>query len=215
MKTINRILFSGLPALAIALSVASLPALASELAVPNTFTAGSRAVAADVNANFSAVQNAVNDNDARITTNESMIDDNSNALAQLSQADGVAYSASANNVIFINTTDTVVKTLTLSAPVDGHAVISFNAWFICTSSAACTPRCSIGEGSTTISTTNFTIDSVIPSGYGSLALTYALPVTAGNNTAINVVCDAFAGTGSIGDPSIVAAFSASNVTAGS
>lgn len=43
---------------------------ASELTIPNSFTAGTAAVADEVNANFSAVATAVNDNDARIAALE-------------------------------------------------------------------------------------------------------------------------------------------------
>lgn len=43
------------------------------MTIPNTFTAGTPAVAAQVNANFSAVKTAVDDNDARITTNAAAI----------------------------------------------------------------------------------------------------------------------------------------------
>jgi len=46
---------------------------AADLTIPNTFTAGTPAVAADVNANFSAVESAVDDNNANITTNASNI----------------------------------------------------------------------------------------------------------------------------------------------
>ena len=45
------------------------PLQASSLVVPKSFTAGTPAVAADVNANFTAVQTSVDDNDTRITTN--------------------------------------------------------------------------------------------------------------------------------------------------
>ncbi len=46
---------------------------ASSADIPNTFTAGSTAVAAEVNANFTAVKDAIDDNDSRITTNEADI----------------------------------------------------------------------------------------------------------------------------------------------
>lgn len=55
--------------LALSLSVA-MPAAASDLTIPNSFTAGTSAVAAEVNANFTAVETAVDDNDSRITTLE-------------------------------------------------------------------------------------------------------------------------------------------------
>lgn len=193
-----------LPA-AFAMLVMALPAAATDLTVPNSFTSGSPARAADVNANFAAVEAAVTDNDTRITAND-------DAIVQLSMENAVAYSRSANNVTFTDATDRVVKALTVFAPIDGYVTVSFNSWFICTSSAACTPRCSIGEGGTTINTNFFTIDSVPSNGYGSLALTYAQPVSAGDTT-INVVCDTFAGSGSIGDASMIATFSATNHTA--
>jgi hypothetical protein len=40
--------------------------VASELTIPHTFTSGTPALAAQVNANFAATREAVNDNDARI-----------------------------------------------------------------------------------------------------------------------------------------------------
>lgn len=46
---------------------------ASSAEIPNTFTAGTTAFAAEVNANFTAVKAAIDDNDSRITTNEADI----------------------------------------------------------------------------------------------------------------------------------------------
>lgn len=46
---------------------------AGSVTVPHTFTAGSPAVAAEVNANFSAVETAVDDNDARIAALEAAL----------------------------------------------------------------------------------------------------------------------------------------------
>jgi len=46
---------------------------ADNLSVPNTFSAGSKAVAAEVNENFSAVSAAVNDNDSRIAALEAAL----------------------------------------------------------------------------------------------------------------------------------------------
>ena len=49
---------------------------AADLTIPNTFTAGTPAVAADVNANFTAVESAVDDNNTNITTNATGITTN-------------------------------------------------------------------------------------------------------------------------------------------
>lgn len=46
---------------------------AAEVAVPNTFTGGTRAVAAEVNANFSAIATEVNDNHSRIAALEAAV----------------------------------------------------------------------------------------------------------------------------------------------
>jgi len=52
--------------IALAVILISIGANAGPLTTPNTFAAGTPAVAAEVNANFSAVETEVNDNDARI-----------------------------------------------------------------------------------------------------------------------------------------------------
>lgn len=48
-------------------------ALASDYTIPNTFTSGSAAVAADVNANFSAAKTAIDDNNAQIQTKQNRV----------------------------------------------------------------------------------------------------------------------------------------------
>ena len=60
-------------------------AVAAPLTVPNMFTAGSAAVAAEVNGNFNAVQTAVNDNDARVAALEAA---NEQLQAQLNLLSG-------------------------------------------------------------------------------------------------------------------------------
>jgi hypothetical protein len=51
---------------------AGMSATAGPVVIPNEFVAGQTAVAADVNENFSALESAVNDNDARIANLESL-----------------------------------------------------------------------------------------------------------------------------------------------
>jgi hypothetical protein len=70
-STIRRILFYCSSFLVILGGLlASYAATADELTTPNTFAAGEPAVAADVNENFSAIETAVNDNNARIAAME-------------------------------------------------------------------------------------------------------------------------------------------------
>ncbi|MFZ1984577.1 MAG: hypothetical protein WAU91_09190 [Desulfatitalea sp.] len=59
---------------------------AGEVTIPNIFTAGTPAVAADVNENFAAVKAAIDDNAANIDTNTSDSDANAAAIADHSQS---------------------------------------------------------------------------------------------------------------------------------
>lgn len=56
-------------------------ASAGDLAIPNTFNAGERAVAEDVNTNFTAVETAVDDNNLRINGNTADIATNESEIA--------------------------------------------------------------------------------------------------------------------------------------
>jgi len=74
-------------------------AFAADVTIPNTFSAGSPAVAADVNANFSAVKTAVDDNNARVTTNSTNITNATNGISAntasaATNASGIASNAS-------------------------------------------------------------------------------------------------------------------------
>lgn len=58
------------------LSIASMASMASSAIVPNTFTSGTAAVAADVNENFTSLKTAIDDNNGRVTsleTNEASV----------------------------------------------------------------------------------------------------------------------------------------------
>jgi hypothetical protein len=57
----------------LAATVTPTPAPAGEVTIPNTFQSGTPAVAAEVNANFSAVESAVDDNDSRIAALEAAL----------------------------------------------------------------------------------------------------------------------------------------------
>lgn len=56
---------------------------AGNVTIPNTFTSGTPAVAAEVNENFNALETEVDDNDSRITSNDSRITSNDNRISAL------------------------------------------------------------------------------------------------------------------------------------
>ncbi len=67
----------------ILLSVPATQAFAATAVIPNQFVSGTTALASEVNANFSAVKNAVDDNNGRVSGNETDITDLLNRVATL------------------------------------------------------------------------------------------------------------------------------------
>lgn len=95
--------------------VLALPILvfASQVTIPNTFVSGTVADAGQVNANFTAVKNAVNDNDTRITAIETA---RTRVFASNdSNASGNAETAVAQKLM---------NTVAFTAPTAGFVVIS-------------------------------------------------------------------------------------------
>jgi hypothetical protein len=88
-------------------------ALASSVATPNTFTAGTPAVAAEVNANFAAHQVAINDNDTRITA---AIANMPQVWSQQDQNGGGHTEAAAGQ--------TQMNSIAITAPSNGYLIIS-------------------------------------------------------------------------------------------
>lgn len=86
-------------------------AVAGSVTVPNTFVAGTKAVAADVNANFDAVETAVNDNDARITANTAAIATKADAATVTANTAAIATNAAD---IATNTADIATNTANIA-----------------------------------------------------------------------------------------------------
>lgn len=82
-KTIIATIIKGV--LAIIMCVFFFAAHASTLTIQNTFSPGTQARASEVNANFDAVESAVNDNDARLTINTSDISSLQSLVATLQE----------------------------------------------------------------------------------------------------------------------------------
>jgi len=129
------------------LSLSSVSAWAGNLTVPNAFVSGTKAVAADVNANFDAVATAVNDNDTRIKTNAADIVTNTAAIATKAAATDVTTNAtniSANATAIATKANTTDVNTALAAKADASTVstntanISANATAIATKADAST-----------------------------------------------------------------------------
>ncbi|MBN4073295.1 hypothetical protein JYT23_00500 [Mariprofundus ferrooxydans] len=129
-------------AVAAATLLISSTAWAGALTIPNTFTAGTPAVAADVNANFTAAKTAVDDNNTRITANTASATTNTTDIAanvtnitalQNSKA-GYAKAISPNGPngfntpVFLTATGTPVVTMTLNVPAAGFAIVTGRAF---------------------------------------------------------------------------------------
>ena len=107
------------------LSLSSVSAWAGNLTVPNAFVSGTKAVAADVNANFDAVATAVNDNDTRIKTNAADIVTNTAAIATKAAATDVTTNAtniSANATAIATKANTTDVNTALAAKADASTV---------------------------------------------------------------------------------------------
>lgn len=112
-RTGRHILFHSLIAAALFLT-----AHASELDVPNSFTSGTPAIAAEVNENFTAAEEAINDNDSRLTTVETTLTDVLSRLETL-ESKGPALTVDtyfATDLVFLLANGN----LTIPAGVDGN-----------------------------------------------------------------------------------------------
>jgi hypothetical protein len=136
------------------LVMATATAGATDLAIPNTFTAGTPAKAAEVNANFSAVEAAVDDNDARIDALQSGVGGKQervtgtcavgNAVLAIN-ADGtvVCGRAQANGVVSVgnNAFSSGSELATDNALCNyHHNTVDEGGWFAGTSTTTCTAR---------------------------------------------------------------------------
>lgn len=90
---------------------------ADPLTIPNTFVSGAKAKAADVNANFQAVKNAVDNNDARISSLEA------------GWSSGII-GAWDNTGLTITATDCNILTVTVTSQKNGWLSLTGSGYFI-------------------------------------------------------------------------------------
>ena len=101
---------------------ASSAALASDVTIPNTFTAGTAAVAAEVNANFTAVKTAVDDNNTNIGTNATDIATNAAAISTNTTNIGANTTAIGTNTTNIGANTTAIGTNTTNIGANTTAI---------------------------------------------------------------------------------------------
>jgi len=114
---------------------------ASTLTVPNAFVSGTKAVAADVNANFDAAKTAVDDNDTRITTNTAGIATNASAIGTKAAASDVTTNTAA---IATNTTAIAVNASAIGTKAAATNVTTNTAAIATNTTAIATNATAIG-----------------------------------------------------------------------
>ncbi len=150
--------------------------------IPNSFTDGDVISAGDMNANFTAVETAVNNNESDIATNGSDI-----AALQAAQV-GAAQSVDAG-AITVNTTTSSLASVAVSAPAAGYVLVITSAEMIFnhTNGTLSNMNYGVSEVGTTYDNDqdkDVTIPSAAPSGSYTLTTSAQkiFPVTAGAHT---------------------------------
>jgi hypothetical protein len=165
MKTLKQILRCST-----VLLVSACPQAWAQLIIPNTFTAGTPAVAVQVNQNFTAVATAVN------------------------SGAGVEF-ANDGSLTAIGIVDTTVATIDVTVPATGFLIANSMGSATCTNPASFFVRL---HNTTTAISTSAILGENRPTGgqIGYYSITYVFAVNAGVNT-LNVTGSCTAGGGSM------------------
>lgn len=189
---------SSVASLAVGLILAPLSALAADLTVPNTFTANTPAVAAQVNANFSATATAVNSKQDRVTgtcpAGQAIQAVNANGTVTCG-----ATAANPSGVEFVNsilgfalsTTAAAAASIDVTAPAAGFLIATGYGNASCTTGTSLTVQL---ENSTTAVTSLSTFDARTVNEFHYFSVHFVFSVNAGVNT-INLLARCNAGTG--------------------
>lgn len=192
MKNVNTKYFAtGMAIMPLALLAVAV-AIAGNVATPNTFTAGTTAVAAEVNANFAAHAAEINDNDTRITANTTALAGMPQVWAQRDM-DGGGSGVVASGHLEMNS-------VSINAPANGFLLICGTVFI--NNNEATDERYTIVpkvDGADVLSTPWAALTGLGPNGSNeeSDTLTYAItvPITAGAHT-ISHTAGPFSGTAS-------------------
>lgn len=182
------------------LVLAPLSAWGADLTIPNTFTAGTPAVAAQVNANFTATATAVNSKQNIVTGTCP-----AGQAIQVVNADGtvtcstIPAAATPPGVEFVNsiftvaltTTSTATASIDVTAPAAGFLIATGYGNANCTTGPTLTVQL---ENSTTAIKSPSTFDARTINEWHYFSVHFVFSVTAGVNT-INLLASCGAGTG--------------------
>lgn len=166
-------------------------AAAGSVTIPTTFTPNTVADANQVNANFSAIAVAVNDNDSRITANAA-------AIAALPATPRVwaQVDADVGGVAVTSSTSKEVSSLAINAPANGVLVISGQVYVANNEATSTVYSLRPSLDGTFLDPGSFTSTfhcaaSGSAGEYVTLQYTIATPVTAGNHTVAQTIEPAF------------------------
>ena len=108
---------------------------ATPVTIPNTFAGGNAISASEMNANFAAVKAAVDDNDARITSNTTSITNQDARIGSITHYNGTTCTNCLSIPSGLAASGTI-SSLTVTPPSNGTIQLFFNGWVNATPSGA-------------------------------------------------------------------------------
>jgi hypothetical protein len=127
--------------------------------------------------------------------------------AAVEGAKSVSAYAGGDQEVALEFDGTVVRSVTITAPVDGTVIVNSSGYVWLASGADLVARCSLTTG-TTIDNDSFQYVEIHSSGFASGAVsgTRGFDVAAGQVLTVNLVCDEFIGNAMVSDTWIAAVF---------
>ncbi len=145
------------------------PVISSDLSIPNSFSSGSATSASQMNANFEAVESAVDDNHTRITaleTNTAPVFQGFSSSSVLGNAGLIAWQSACNSS-FTGSKVCTTQEFANSRHNSSAANVSGTAWILPTLISSGTSNAAVEFyiGETNAPNQNFTCQGYVQSGY--------------------------------------------------